>query len=300
MDSAPFETSAIDEYPSKTAWDAAAAELVATMLSRWHLTPGEAFVGGEAAAVLAVTTRDGEDAVLKVGFPHVEGVFEAVGLEAFGPGLAPRVLRQDAWTWSLLLERVRPGVPLSRLGLPADETIRMGGVLHARLAGMPVPAGVPMLPDLMRPFVVKAEVALPSAGLGPDAGLVSAGLEEYHRLLELNAGDALLHGDFNPGNVLSDGAGWKVIDPKPMVGDPAFDLPPLVEELGSGLRYAQSVSAAHVVLAAEASGCDAGRLTRWGFARASLDAIWYLEDGHREGVASALRRARAWRALSGS
>jgi streptomycin 6-kinase len=39
----------------------------------------------------------------------------------------------------------------------------------------------------------------------------------------------LLHGDFNPGNVLSWGDGrWAVIDPKPMIGDPAYDPWPLV------------------------------------------------------------------------
>src|SRR5688572_29034049 len=98
MDSAPFELSPIDAYASRQAWDATAAELVGTMLNRWHLTPQQAYTGGEAAAVLAVTTSDGTHAVLKVGYPHVESVWEAVGLESWGAPLAPRVLRQDAWT----------------------------------------------------------------------------------------------------------------------------------------------------------------------------------------------------------
>jgi streptomycin 6-kinase len=40
----------------------------------------------------------------------------------------------------------------------------------------------------------------------------------------------LLHGDFNPGNVLAGRTGtWVAIDPKPMIGDPAYDLWPLLE-----------------------------------------------------------------------
>ncbi len=62
--------------------------------------------------MLQVTTADGTSAVLKVGFPHFEGVWEAVGLERWGPDLAPEVLRQDPWTWSLLLEQLRPGTQL--------------------------------------------------------------------------------------------------------------------------------------------------------------------------------------------
>ena len=33
----------------------------------------------------------------------------------------------------------------------------------------------------------------------------------------------LLHQDFHGGNVLRDADGWRAIDPKPLVGDPAFD-----------------------------------------------------------------------------
>src|SRR6187431_1984556 len=123
MDCVAFEVAAIEAYPTRSRWDASAAEIVQTMLDRWHLEPGDAYVGGEAASVLRVTTSDGRPAVLKVGFPHPEAVGEAIALEAWGPQLCPRVLRQDPWTWSLLLERVESGIPLSRLDLSVTEAL---------------------------------------------------------------------------------------------------------------------------------------------------------------------------------
>ena len=130
MTGVPFELSVTESFASKSAWDATTLELVATMLDRWHLTAGTAFEGGVAASVLAVTTADGTPAVLKVGYPHWEAAFEAVGLDAYGPALAPRVIRQDAWTWSLLIERVEPGIPLSRTAMAPDAALTAAARLH--------------------------------------------------------------------------------------------------------------------------------------------------------------------------
>jgi streptomycin 6-kinase len=288
---APFEQSAIAAYPSRAAWDAAATELVATMLERWRLTALLPFAGGEGGSVLAVRTADGDDAVLKVGYPHLEAVDEAVGLEALGPRLAPRVLRQDAWTWSLLLERVLPGVPLSAAELSAVDALGVALELHRRLRS--VRATVRPLSEVMLPFVGIAE----RSPMGDDPDLVVEGLDLYRQLLAAPAPDSLLHGDFNPGNVLSSGdGGWRIIDPKPMLGDPAFDLPPMLDQIGDPWRRpdAEAVLTARVLDAHE----DARRVARWAFARAALDVSWYLEDDDREGVAISQRRARSWRAIS--
>ncbi|MBU1588999.1 MAG: aminoglycoside phosphotransferase family protein, partial [Actinobacteria bacterium] len=228
MQTVPFEETAIDAYPSKAAWDAAAAELVSTMLRRWNLTAGEAFVGGEAASVLRVTTDDGGTAVLKVGFPHVEGIWEAVALEGWGPALAPRVLRQDAWTWALLLEDVRPGIPLLRYQVPAQDALRSAARLYEVTSTRQIPERLPRLQESMRPFLDKALSRLRQhlPLLGENGGVLEAGLETFAALLEISPRDSFLHGDYNPGNVISSDRGWRVIDPKPMRGDAAFDLWP--------------------------------------------------------------------------
>jgi len=277
VDTVPFELAAIDAYPSKQAWDAAAADLVTTMLARWHLVAREALVGGEAGSVLRVTTAAGEHAVLKVGFPHVEAVWEAVGLESWGPRLAPRVLRQDPWTWAMLLEDVQPGIPLSREG-----SLEAGAELYARLSEVPAPRELPTLAEAMRPFVDKAVAS---------SDQHAAGLAEFVALLEFS-GDASLHGDYNPGNVLQRGEDWVTIDPKPMRGDPAFDLWPLVSQIAGGKLEKK------LELACEITGVDADRAARWGFARSALNISWFLADGNTKAAAVAVKETAEWAAVS--
>ena len=299
METGPFETTAIDAYASKSAWDAAAAELVGTMLRRWNLAPGQPFVGGEAASVLRVTTADGTPAVLKVGYPHVEAIWEAVALEGWGAALAPRVLRQDAWTWSLLLEDVRPGIPLLRYQVPAKDALRSAARLYKVLAAMPAPEGIPRLDDSMRPFLDKALSRLRQhlPLLGGNGDVLEGGLAMMRELLDSAPGDAFLHGDYNPGNVISSNQGWRVIDPKPMYGDAAFDLWPLVSQLGSpwSAEHPERVLLDQLRFTAEIADVDQRRAARWGFARAALNISWFLDDQDGRAALAAMREARAWR-----
>jgi streptomycin 6-kinase len=289
MTGVPFELSVTESFASKAAWDATTLELVATMLERWNLTAGTAFEGGVAASVLAVTTADGEPAVLKVGYPHWEAEFEAVGLDAYGAELAPRVLRQDAWTWSLLIERVEPGIPLPQTTLAPDAALTAAARLHRRLSTVVVPEGVPTVAEVVESYL------RPARSLATDP-LVSEALDQLERLSTEPAPTMLLHGDFNPGNILTSGGGFRVIDPKPLVGDPAFDLWPLLEQVGA--PSAESLS-----LVARLTGYPRDRIVRWCFARAGLNVTWLLDDADEPPDAAlaeiALERVRFWKELSG-
>jgi streptomycin 6-kinase len=307
MDSVAFETTAIGAYPSRMQWDASAADLVATMLERWHLTAGEAFVGGEAASVLRVTMRDGRPAVLKVGFPHVEAVWEAVALESWGARLAPELLRQDAWTWTILLELVEPGMPLSKHELPAEQALTIAAELYRELLTTQPPTGLPTLAEIVGQYAADAQTRLPEQrddllNLGV-LELVQEGLSLSRDLADSDGTSAMLHGDFNPGNILSaaDG-GWRVIDPKPMLGDPEFELFPLVEQLGSPWSRPDPAAtiSAQLQLAARVAGVDAAKTARWAFARAAYNVCWYLDDANDAAAAAAARELPVWFAVSGS
>jgi len=289
MTAVPFERSVTESFASKSAWDATSFELVATILDRWHLSAGTAFEGGVAASVLSVTTSDGTPAVLKVGYPHWEAIYEAVGLDAYGAELAPRVLRQDAWTWSLLLEKIEPGIQLSMASLAPDAALMAASRLHRRLAAAPVPEGVPSVAEVVESYL------RPARALARDR-LVSKALDEMDRLSAEAAPAMLLHGDFNPGNILTSGAGFRVIDPKPLVGDPAFDLWPLLEQVGTPTAYS-------VALVGRLTGYSPDRIARWCTARAGLNVTWLLDDVDEPPDLAladiALERLRFWAGLSG-
>lgn len=307
MHAAPFEPAGIDAYPRVADWTAEAPGILATMLQRWDLRPGEAFVGGIAASVLAVTRPDGSPAVLKIGLPHVEGIWEAVGLQAFPSGLAPELLDQDAWTWSLLLAAVSPGVPLARAGLDPERAVRIGGELHARLASGAIPQSVPTLAEAMRDYANQARARIPdqAAALGALGVrvLVERALDELEELATTPAPTSLLHGDYNPGNILSSEGDepWVVIDPKPLVGDPAYDLWPLISQIGEPYN-AQDPAArltSQLVIAAAAAGVDPVRVARWSRARTGLNVSWYLADGEPGQAAVEAGALSAWNSVVG-
>jgi streptomycin 6-kinase len=66
----------------------------------------------------------------------------------------------------------------------------------------------------------------------PDLGLVREGLRLFKELSHSTPSQPLLATDLHAGNVLrADREPWLVIDPKPFVGDPAYDATPASAEL---------------------------------------------------------------------
>lgn len=308
MECVPFETAAVKLYPTRDSWLADAPATVATMLGRWNLVAGRAFVGGIAGSVLEVTRADGQPAVLKVAYPHVEGTWEAVGLQLFPSACAPAVLRQDPWTWSLLLAAVRPGTPLNSGALAPREALEAGGRLHVAITAtvLPPEVALPQLTDAMIDYAGQAR-----ARLGHQAGalrtlgvrsLVVAAVDELEALAGSGPTRTLLHGDYNPGNILDDGRGaWVAIDPKPLLGDPAYDLWPLISQIGDPMHAVVPAArlAEQLTIAADAAACDATRAGRWSWARTGLNVSWYLAAGDRAQAARAAAELRAWTTVVG-
>jgi hypothetical protein len=121
-----------------------------------------------------------------------------------------------------------------------------------------------------------------------DAGIVEPGAQLLEqRPLEASARTVVLHGDFNPANVLSaERAAWLAIDAKPMVGDAAYDPVPMIRQVGDLYdRYHEQCP--HGGLAgglwqpdtASTGGRTSGRN---GVCRASpRSSTWYSRPGRR-------------------
>jgi streptomycin 6-kinase len=298
----PFEHAAIDAYPTKAAWDAVAAELLGSMLERWHLSDARVFPATAAAVVASVRRADGTPAVLKIGFPHREAIWEAVALDALPGDLAPAVLEQDAWTWAMLLERLKPGQTLLEAGLLPLRAVEVGAALQRRIrqTELPVGKGPPDIAEQYAPFVRTVTELPPGAlaGVGLEPSLVGEAAAEFARLIHTTPRPALLHGDLNPGNVLRHADGWRVIDPKPAVGDPAFDVFSLVRDLATHPISGDEL-AALTTAAADTAGVDAERALRWSIVRGVLSAGWSVQDGLLDGARRDAAFVRATREVLG-
>jgi streptomycin 6-kinase len=104
-----------------------------------------------------------------------------------------------------------------------------------------------------------------------DPGLARAGIGLFRELPASAAGQVLLCTDLHAENILAaQREPWLVIDPKPYVGDPAYDV--LQHMLNCESRLAADPAALADRMAGLA-GLDASRVRLWLFARAVQESI---------------------------
>ena len=255
--------------PARVAWLAALPDRVEELSARWRLELGEPFEpGGNCSWVAPGLDTDGRDVVLKVTWQHVEALHEAEGLAALGGRGAAEVYAFEHITddtTALLLERCLPGAELR--GRPeAEQHIVVTDLLRSVWA-VELAADHPFRPlsVMADDWVARAEARLDANPARLDAGLAREGLAMFRELSRTGPTDVLLFTDLHAGNVLSGRRRpWLLIDPKPYVGDPHYDV------LQHLLNSNDSLQADPIGLSsqvADLAGLDANRVTQWLFAR---------------------------------
>jgi streptomycin 6-kinase len=217
-------------------WLESLPRLVAECAEEWRLRLGEPFPGGYVSLPVAATLPDGADVVLKVQFPHRESEHEAAALALWDGDGAVRLVAHDPQRHALLLERCLPGTKLS--ALEEDAVLDVFVDLLPRL-----------LKPAERPFRRLAEEAAwwagdlegkwERAGRPFERSLLDDALDALRALPASQSENVLLHQDLHPDNVLrAEREPWLVIDPKPLVGERAFAVAPIVRafELGQERR----------------------------------------------------------------
>ena len=203
----------------------------------------------------------------------------------------------------MLLERIEPGVPLSAADTGVDAALQAAGELLARIAAAEPAFGIPSLRSVAQAYAAAArqrfDAHRPNLDELEATEPVAAGLDELEKLAGTGIETSMVHGDFTPGNILQPAAGLVAVDPKAMIGDPAYDLWPLVNQLGcptdrpdpQGTLARQRAIAAG---AAGAAGVDPVRAARWPFARSALNVCWYLDELQPRLAARDAELLRAW------
>lgn len=285
-------------WPTEQDWRASVPRLLARAVERWDLRPGEPYVGGSVSHVVPVRLPDGGDAVLKLSLPHREAEHEAAALAWWDGAGAVRLLAADPDDpFVLLLERCTPGTRLvERDDLPAEERLRTVGGLLTRLWATSVPSAAPFesVADVTAEWAALAETRMRELAPPFDPGLVRRGTDLLRTLPRDAARSVVVHGDANPGNVLAAvREPWLVIDPKPMVGDPAYDLCPVLVQVDDPFRAADPQPAVRhrVAVLAGATGEPADRIAAWCTARLVESALWSVSRGALDDGLGAMARA---------
>ncbi|GAB3285681.1 streptomycin 6-kinase [Kineosporia babensis] len=242
-------------------------DIVDEYAARWSLQLQEPYQPGGTCSWVAAA--DG-DRVLKVSWRHYEADDEAAGLATWSGHGAVRVhaSEQTAVSSVLLLERCTPGTPLAEARPEAEQDAVIVEVLRklwaAPLGGHP-----------FRPLSQMCNAWADSAQARPitiDRGLARAGLNLLRELPTTATEQVLLATDLHAGNVLqAEREPWLVIDPKPYVGDPHYDVLQHLLNCDERLHHDPRALVHRV---ADLAGLDRDRVLAWLFARcvhASLD-----------------------------
>ncbi|MGZ5404521.1 MAG: aminoglycoside phosphotransferase family protein [Nocardioides sp.] len=277
--------------PDWADWVDRLPRLATDLMAEWALRRDGVLMHGHASLVVPALTEDGESVVLKVTFDgDDESEHEALALRHWAGRGAVRLIRADPSRRALLLERLHPIDLRDVWDIEACEVVAgLWPLLH-----------VPALPQL-RPVTAYVErwiaglERLPANGPVPrrlvqQATSLAAGL-----VTDQDSTRCVIHGDLHYDNVLAaDREPWLAIDPKPMNGDPHYEVAPmlwnrtaeLVGDLRGGIRRRF-----HALV--DAGGLDEDRAREWVVVREVLNAHWAAELGDTEAITTALIVAKA-------
>jgi streptomycin 6-kinase len=288
-----------DRGPDWDTWLAGLPRLVGDVLQEWDLRVDGTVTHGECALVVPVRTTGGRPAVLKVGWPHEEAEHEHLALQRLQGAGTVRMFRADPRRHALLLERLHREDLTDLWDLEACEVV---AGLYRRIH-VPAPPQLRSLASYVRGWSDRL------AALPRDAPLPRRLVEQAVSLGRSLAADegsvgTMIHTDLHYENVLAgDREPWLVIDPKPVSGDPHYELAPMLwnrwdEVVASGDARDAVRRRFHTLV--DAAGLDEDRARDWAVVREMCNALWCLEEsadgldaGGREWVTRCVTIAKA-------
>ena len=240
----------------------------------------------------AFAKRGEEQVVLKMGVPDRELKSEMAALRLFNGEGACRLIDCDEEKYWMLLERLQPGVMLLTLGDDEEathiaaqvaqkiwkplESLEQAGAQHA----------VPLLQSFIRLSDwfdgLKRLRARFDGGTGPFHEKLVARVERSVKdFFAENHKPVLMHGDFHHYNILSSERGWRVIDPKGVIGPACYEVGPfLINPWGDLLKIKDHVrmTRRRIDILHEHLGFERERIREWGLAHSILSSWWSFTD----------------------
>lgn len=264
------------------AWLDALPRLATDHLAGWELRIDGEPTCGAVALILPVRLADGTPGVLKLQPIDEETAGEPVALRAWDGNGAVRLIRHDPDSGTMLLERLDANRSLG--SIPDDrEALRILCELMVRLHAVPAPPGLRDLAGVAADMLDRVPRALADA---PDRRLIERCAAAVAELLP-EAGNRLLHWDLHYENVLAgpdpaDQRGeWLAIDPKPMAGDPGFELLAALHNRWDDVIATGDATRAiwrRFDLMTEVVGLDRQRAAGWTLGRVLQNLLWEQEN----------------------
>jgi streptomycin 6-kinase len=292
--------------PAGSLWLNNLPDIINAYAQRWNLTIGQTFRDLSYNYVAPVRRKDGRQAVIKLGVPNPELNAEIEALRIYDGHGAVRLLAADPQGGALLLERLRPGAPLLSLENDSHAT-QVAAKVMLQLRNNQSQEGLENLDDLipLERWTVGLERLQKHyhGGTGPfPRHLIDNAAHLFSEMLASTTARVMLHGDLHHWNILSaQRQPWLAIDPKGVVGDPAFEVAAWMLNSYPDLRNwsnLKQVLSRRLDLFSDILALDRKRLHSWSLAQSVLSAWWHIEDNtagfaHSIAVAEILFRLRS-------
>lgn len=157
-------------------------------------------------------------------------------------------------------------------------------------------------PPLLQPLAEQFAALLTLAARADAEPLLVRGAHVAQTLLDGQRDVQPLHGDLHHENLIRAARGWLAIDPKGLIGDPAYDAAnmfynPLARD---DLRTDPVRISSMARVFADALGRDPATMMRFAFAHACLSASWHTEDGNLTEASRDLDAAAAIHSVLGT
>lgn len=255
---------------------------------RWHLTiDGQPFTSRVGNHLLPVQ-YGGAPAILKIA-THEEERRGGELMEWWGGVGAARVLAREGD--ALLMERLTGARSLSAMARSGqdDEATR---ILCRTAIALHRPRGYAP-PESLVPLDRWFQALEPAARV--HGGTFETAATAARHLFANPRDPVVLHGDFHHDNVLDGGdQGWRVIDPKGLIGEAGFEYANLFRNPDIDVALAPGQLQRRAAIVVAETGQEMQRLLQWVQAYAGLGAAWSLSSGDDPGPGLRIAEAAGW------
>jgi len=269
-----FQSNIINIYgEGGKAWLNALPELVSAISSKLDLRDLKEVTNLTYTYMLSGFQGD-NPIIVKLGLDNEALAREAFALKCFSGCGAVKVLAED--NGMLLLERAVPGTSL-KCYFPDREQESIE--IACRVVKKLHQANIPSVHNF--PHIKNWLTALDKDWSIADEHLQKA-RKLRDQLLQTSETDVLLHGDLHHDNILQNGEDWLAIDPKGVIGEPAYEVAAFIRNpIPELLNHADAPNIIHNrgTRFAELFELPPQRILDWCFVQAVLSWAWSLEDG---------------------
>lgn len=257
-------------------------DLLRHVEKRWLLHLEPPFLQLSYNYVAPARRENGSWIVVKLGVPHRELLTEIEALRLYAGNGAVYLLEADPDLGILLLEHCSPGTTLAAVEQDEEATAIAIEAMRQLWRPLPLQHSLPTTANWALGLARLRHRFQGASGPLPEA-MVSLAESLFSQLLATATEPVLLHGDLHHGNILAaHRQPWLVIDPKGVVGEPAYEAGALLRNPMPELMQwpdRKTVLARRIDQFVEALGFERERIVAWGVAQAVLSACWTIEDG---------------------